>query len=154
MAKPHEVLAALDVLWNCKSIRSDYELRVLETARQGSGIPKMASYFGKLPERPCMLAAKQYFEREFYEAVEEALDQAERVRRGANSEAIYQPNARVFFAGSGRYGVEIFLKRDVTPLIIDGFGGHNDAARWLRDKGTAYIEAHGAPVGTKLVELE
>jgi len=154
MAKPHEVLAALDVLWNCKSIRNDYELRVLEMAGQNSGIPKVASYFGKLPERPSMLKAKQYFEREFYEAVDEALDQAERVRMGSSPEAVYKPNAKVFFERSGRYGVEIFLSRDASPLIVNGFGGHCEAARWLREKGTAHIEAHGAPTGTKLIEVE
>jgi hypothetical protein len=154
MAQPQEVLAALDILWNCKSIRSDYELRVLESRRQSAGIPKVASYFGKLRERPSMLEAKQYFEREFYEATEEALNQAERVRKGSSAEAAFKPNAKVFFAGSGKYGVEIFLKRDVSPLVVNGFGGHNEAVRWLRDKGAAYAETHGAPAGIRLIELE
>jgi hypothetical protein len=142
-----EILVCLDALWNSLLIRRDYERKALKKA----GMSSFKSQFGHLPPRPSMLEAKQTFEKDFYAGIYDAIEQLDLLRGGKELHELYKPSAMVVFLGSGKYGVEVFLRRDREPLLFKGFSDPHQARGWIIKNGDEYAAQNGAPSGTKLL---
>jgi hypothetical protein len=78
MPSSAEVEAVIDVLWNMKWLREEYESRWVPPETLLSNLASHVT--GKYPPRPSMASMKQEFEKGLYEAVLEGLQQAQKVR--------------------------------------------------------------------------
>ena len=142
-----EVLVCLDELWNSVLIRRQYERRALKDA----GMTNLKANVGWLPPRPSMLEAKRTFEKDLYPSIYEAIEQLDLLRGGKDLEELFRPSATVVFLGSGKYGVEIFIRRDEEPLLVKKFDDPHQARTWAMKKGEEYVTHHGVPSGTTLL---
>jgi len=90
MPTQEEVQAVLDVLFNEKSLRWEYELRMRHESYRFSSVPKVAIHlFGKIPKRLFTGWAKTRFDEHYREHVRERWkrrrESAKRERRRSTS---------------------------------------------------------------------
>jgi hypothetical protein len=151
---PDEVQAVLDVLFNSRRIRVEYELQMRVLAKRYSP-PKINPFSRKLPKRLHVLHAKHEFEREFRDIVRVALEQVKEVRKGKKAIDIFPVSANVVFMErphGGPAAVEIFMGTAGFELV-EGFGSYVEACNWIKNEAQAYVEKKGLPRGTKVFHV-
>jgi hypothetical protein len=155
MPKDDEVQAVLDVLFNHKTLRWEYELHMWHEAKtfQKNNPEPWDFLLRKTPERMFVMWAKYRFDEDFKDIVYEALEQAEKVRKGKKAIDIFPVNAHAVRIDRNKWGVELFMGAAGAELI-EGFKDPYEAGAWIREKAEQYVVSKGLPKGTKVRRVE